>query len=134
MCNLYLNYQQSSINLNATTSSIVFTKTIYNFNILFILPSYTNRDWHWMYMTLHISILQLVGTYPLCFMMDNKAIYNICCKNLDVERPSYTNLNRLIYQANSSVTSYLRFEGSLNVDLTKLQTNLVPYPVSISLL
>ena len=85
-------------------------------------------------LALHISILQLVGTYPLCFMMDNKAIYNICCKNLDVERPSYTNLNRLISQANSSVTSYLRFEGSLNVDLTMLQTNLVPYPVSISLL
>ena len=132
MCNLYLNYQQSSINLNATTSSIVFTITIYNFNILFILPSYTNCDWHWMYTTLHMSILQLFGTYPFCFMMDNKAIYNICCKNLDVERPSYTNC--LISQANSSVTSYLPFDGSLNVDLTKLQTNLVPYPVSISLL
>ena len=28
------------------------------------------------------------------FMVDNEAIYDICRRNLDVERPSYTNLNR----------------------------------------
>lgn len=32
------------------------------------------------------------------FMVDNEAIYDICRRNLDVERPSYTNLNRLISQ------------------------------------
>ena len=62
------------------------------------------------------------------FMMDNEAIYDICRKNLDVERPSYTNLNRIISQVVSSVTASLRFDGSLNVDLTEFQTNLVPYP------
>ncbi len=62
------------------------------------------------------------------FLMDNEAIYEICKKNLDVERPSYTNLNRLVSQVVSSVTASLRFEGSLNVDLTEFQTNLVPYP------
>ena len=62
------------------------------------------------------------------FMMDNEAIYEICKRNLDVERPSYSNLNRLISQVVSSVTASLRFEGSLNVDLTEFQTNLVPYP------
>jgi tubulin alpha len=30
------------------------------------------------------------------FMMDNEAIYDICRRNLDIERPTYTNLNRLI--------------------------------------
>lgn len=29
-------------------------------------------------------------------MFDNEAIYDICRKNLDIERPSYNNLNRLI--------------------------------------
>ena len=29
------------------------------------------------------------------FMVDNEAIYDICRRNLDIERPSYTNLNRL---------------------------------------
>ena len=32
------------------------------------------------------------------FMVDNEAIYDICKRNLDIERPSYTNLNRLIAQ------------------------------------
>jgi len=62
------------------------------------------------------------------FMMDNQAIYNICKKNLGVERPHYTNLNRLISQAVSAITASLRFTGALNVDLNEFQTNLVPYP------
>lgn len=33
------------------------------------------------------------------FMVDNEAIYDICRRNLDIERPTYTNLNRLIGQA-----------------------------------
>ncbi|KAK6764281.1 hypothetical protein RB195_024557 [Necator americanus] len=62
------------------------------------------------------------------FMVDNEAIYDICRRNLDVDRPSYTNLNRLISQVVSSITASLRFDGALNVDLTEFQTNLVPYP------
>uniref|UniRef100_A0A915PU66 Tubulin alpha chain n=1 Tax=Setaria digitata TaxID=48799 RepID=A0A915PU66_9BILA len=62
------------------------------------------------------------------FIVDNEAIYDICHHNLDVERPSYSNLNRLIAQVVSSVTASLRFSGVLNVDLMEFQTNLVPYP------
>ena len=62
------------------------------------------------------------------FMVDNEAIYDICRRNLDIERPSYVNLNRLIAQIVSSMTASLRFDGSLNVDLNEFQTNLVPYP------
>ncbi|KAM3877048.1 tubulin alpha chain, testis-specific-like [Diretmus argenteus] len=62
------------------------------------------------------------------FMVDNEAIYDICRNNLDIPRPSYTNLNRLISQTVSSITASLRFDGALNVDLTEFQTNLVPYP------
>uniref|UniRef100_A0A8C6SUL9 Tubulin alpha chain n=1 Tax=Neogobius melanostomus TaxID=47308 RepID=A0A8C6SUL9_9GOBI len=62
------------------------------------------------------------------FMVDNEAIYDICRRNLDIERPSYPNLNRLISQVVSSITASLRFDGALNVDLTEFQTNLVPYP------
>lgn len=62
------------------------------------------------------------------FLVDNEAIYDICKKSLGIDRPSYTNLNRLIAQVVSSVTASLRFDGSLNVDLTEFQTNLVPYP------
>ena len=36
------------------------------------------------------------------FMVDNEAIFDICKRNLDVDRPGYTNLNRY--------TACLRFE------------------------
>ncbi|CAG0916356.1 unnamed protein product [Notodromas monacha] len=62
------------------------------------------------------------------FMVDNEAIYDLCKDRLKIERPHYTNLNRLIGQLVSSVTASLRFDGALNVDLTEFQTNLVPYP------
>ncbi|KAL3206624.1 hypothetical protein MRX96_010683 [Rhipicephalus microplus] len=62
------------------------------------------------------------------FMVDNEVMFDICRCNLDIERPTYTNLNRLIGQIVSSITASLRFDGALNVDLTEFQTNLVPYP------
>jgi hypothetical protein len=41
---------------------------------------------------------------------------------------SLTNLNRLMSQVISSLTTSLRFDGALNVDVNEFQTNLVPYP------
>merc|ERR1712023_370275 len=55
-------------------------------------------------------------------MLDNEALYDICRRNLDIERPTYTNLNRLISQVISSLTASLRFDGALNVDVTEFQT------------
>ncbi|ORX47143.1 tubulin-domain-containing protein [Hesseltinella vesiculosa] len=62
------------------------------------------------------------------FLMDNEAIYDICRRNLNVDTPTYANLNRIIAQVVSSITTSLRFDGSLNADLAEFQTNLVPYP------
>ncbi|KAF7544525.1 hypothetical protein G7Z17_g9884 [Cylindrodendrum hubeiense] len=62
------------------------------------------------------------------FLVDNEAVYDICRRNLDIPRPSFDHLNRLIAQVVSSITSSLRFDGALNVDLNEFQTNLVPYP------
>jgi len=62
------------------------------------------------------------------FMLDNEALYDICKRNLDLESPTYSNLNRIIVQLVSSLTCSLRFTGDLNVDLNEFQTNLVPYP------
>ncbi|CAK0794339.1 unnamed protein product, partial [Prorocentrum cordatum] len=61
-------------------------------------------------------------------MHDNEALCDICRRNLDIERPTYTNLNRLLAHIISSLTASLRFDGALNVDITEFQTNLVPYP------
>jgi tubulin alpha len=62
------------------------------------------------------------------FLVDNEAVYNICRRNLDIPRPGFEHLNRLVAQVVSSITSSLRFDGALNVDLNEFQTNLVPYP------
>ncbi|XP_040572691.1 tubulin alpha chain [Lepeophtheirus salmonis] len=64
----------------------------------------------------------------VAFLVDNEAIYDLCRINLNITRPTYINLNRLISQIISSITASLRFDGALNVDLNEFQTNLVPYP------
>ncbi|KAK7249454.1 tubulin-like protein [Aureococcus anophagefferens] len=46
------------------------------------------------------------------FCLDNEALYDVCRRNLDIERPTYTNLNRLFAQVASSLTASLRFDGA----------------------
>jgi len=75
-----------------------------------------------------LSTHALLEHTDVAFMLDNEAIYDICKKNLDIERPTYTHLNRLTAQVISSLTASLRFSGALNVDINEFQTNLVPYP------
>jgi len=75
-----------------------------------------------------LSTHSLLEHTDVAVMLDNEAIYDICRRQLDIERPTYTNLNRLIAQVISSLTASLRFDGALNVDMTEFQTNLVPYP------
>jgi len=75
-----------------------------------------------------LSTHSLLEHTDVAFMLDNEAIYDICRKSLDIEKPTYLNLNRLVAQLISSLTASLRFQGSLNVDINEFQTNLVPYP------
>lgn len=77
------------------------------------------------------AILVTNGTMDICdcaFLVDNEALYNICSTHLDLENPTYITLNRIFSQVISALTVSLRFSGSLNVDLSVFQTNLVPYP------
>ena len=75
-----------------------------------------------------LSTHSLLEHTDVAVLLDNEAIYDICRRSLDIERPTYTNLNRLISQTISSLTTSLRFDGAINVDVTEFQTNLVPYP------
>ncbi|KAI8422076.1 hypothetical protein MSG28_009966 [Choristoneura fumiferana] len=69
-----------------------------------------------------------MDTEDVCFIFDNEALYDILARSLDVPRPTYTNLNRLVAQVVSCMTASMRFEGSLNVELVEFRTNLIPYP------
>lgn len=77
------------------------------------------------------SLLTTHTTLEHCdcsFLVDNEAIYEMCRANLELDKTTFTNINRLISQVVSSITASLRFPGSLNVNLVEFQTNLVPYP------
>merc|ERR1712130_180712 len=70
----------------------------------------------------------LLDHTEVSMIMDNEAIYEICQRNLDIKRPSYGTINRMIAKVASSWTASLRFEGELNVDLNEYQTSLVAFP------
>ena len=50
---------------------------------------------------------------------------DVCRRNLDMGRPTYTNLNRLHAQTISSLVASLRCDGDLNVGIIEFQTNSV---------
>jgi len=75
-----------------------------------------------------LSTHWLLDHTDVSLMLDNEAIYEICKTKLDIKRPSYDNLNRVVAKVASSLTAALRFEGELNVDMNEFQTNLVPFP------
>lgn len=77
------------------------------------------------------AVLMSSGTMDhsdCAFLVDNEALYDICLRKLDMERPTYISLNRIFGQVISALTASMRFDGSINVDLSEFQTNLVPYP------
>jgi tubulin alpha len=75
-----------------------------------------------------LSTHGLVENTDLSFCVDNESLYRLCLRNLKVESPTYTNINRLIAQVASGVTASMRFGGALNADMGEILTNLVPYP------
>merc|ERR1712223_1304867 len=75
-----------------------------------------------------LSTHWLLDHTDVSLVLDNEALYEICQKKLDIKKPSYSNLNRIISKVVSSMTASLRFNGELNVDMNEFQTNLVPFP------
>lgn len=66
-----------------------------------------------------LSTHSLLSSTDVAVMLDNEAIYDICRRNLDIEKPTFSNLNRIISQVISSLTASLRFDGALNVDMSE---------------
>jgi len=75
-----------------------------------------------------LSTHWLLDHTEVSVVLDNEAVYQICQKQLAIDRPSYSDLNMIISKVISSMTAALRFDGELNVDLGEFQTNLVPFP------
>lgn len=75
-----------------------------------------------------LSIHQLVENADQTFCIDNEALYNICFNTLKLTTPSYDQLNHLVSNVMSGITTCLRFPGQLNSDLRKLAVNMIPFP------
>ena len=44
-----------------------------------------------------LSTHSLLEHTDVAVMLDNEAVYDICRRSLDIERPTYTNLNRYVF-------------------------------------
>ncbi|EFC40613.1 beta-tubulin [Naegleria gruberi] len=75
-------------------------------------------------LTLHhlIENVQMVN----CF--DNHALNQISQKLFRIESPEMVDLNEIVAQSVTGITSSFRFSGIINSDLRKMATNLVPFP------
>ncbi|XP_014252360.1 tubulin alpha chain-like [Cimex lectularius] len=61
-------------------------------------------------------------------LTDNESMYKICTDKLEIDQPNYKNINGVLAQAVSAMTTGMRFEGDLMADFLDFQTNLVPFP------
>eukprot|EP00794_Sanderia_malayensis_P017074 gene17074-18794_t len=75
-----------------------------------------------------LAMHQLIEHTDGCFCIDNEALYDICMRRLKLPSPMYEDLNHIVSQAMSGITTCFRFPGQLNSDLRKLAVNMVPFP------
>ncbi|CAF3910640.1 unnamed protein product [Rotaria sp. Silwood1] len=75
-----------------------------------------------------ISMYNLLKCAHVIIPMENKAIFNLCKHRLEIDTPTYTNMNRLIAMCWSHITCSMRFKGCLLADLNEFQTALIPFP------
>ena len=102
--------KKSKINLGIYSGESLYTPITEGYNCL--LSTYFQQE--------HLDATIIV---------DNGAMRDICRRSLYIERPQYTNINHLLAQTISSLTSNMRFKSSeLNDHLSEIQCNLVPYP------
>lgn len=75
-----------------------------------------------------MSLHHLIDVSDETYIIDNEALCNICCKKLEIARPTKSDLNHIVAAVMSGITTCLRFPGKLNADLRKIKVNMVPFP------
>ena len=74
-----------------------------------------------------LSMSELVEHNDVNIVLDNEALYDLCKEKLSIESPTYSNMNSLIRQAVSSITSALKGYSGLWGSLVELYENYVLY-------
>ena len=75
-----------------------------------------------------LALNHLIDVSGGVFCVDNEALFDMCTRHLQIETPTYGDLNYLVSMTMSGVTTCLRFPGQLNADLRKLAVNMIPFP------
>lgn len=74
-----------------------------------------------------LALSRLIKYASASIVLDNEALFSIAENVLEIENPSLEDLNTIIAQVLTHITASLRFSGTLNLNLGKLVTNLVPF-------
>jgi tubulin beta len=75
-----------------------------------------------------LAMYHLIKDSDATFCIDNEALYDICFHSLKLTSPTHGDLNHLVSQTMSGVTTCMRSPGQLNADLEELAVNMVPFP------
>ena len=66
---------------------------------------------------MHLS--KLIHHVDISFTLENPAVYRLCRDRLNIERPTYGNLNRMMAQVISALTISLRRTSDFNIDINE---------------
>ena len=66
---------------------------------------------------MHLS--KLIHHVDISFTLENSAVYRMCRDRLNIERPTFGNLNRMMAQVVSSLTISLRRTSDFNIDINE---------------
>ena len=78
-----------------------------------------------------LSTHGLIEHTDMSVVLDNKAIYWICQRDLEIKAPTYNQLNRVMNKTIAAITYTFRFQDNyldLNVNMQELQSNTVSFP------
>ena len=75
-----------------------------------------------------LYIHSLLERIDITMMIYHVPLYNFNRRNLDIEKSSRNNSNRLLAQIISSATIFSRRDGILDIAIIESHTNRVPYP------
>ena len=75
-----------------------------------------------------LSLPKFIEFNDLCFMLFNELISKICEKFLNIEYPTFDDINLIIAYLVSNITSTIRFNNQYYTNLNKIISNLSPFP------
>ena len=93
-----------------------------------VMPSWRESEAETNVYNTMLSIGPHIENGQLSVLFDNEALHGICKEQLQIEEPTYADLNRVMAADMAGVTSNMRFAGPDATDLRQMTVNLVPYP------